>query len=65
MKNLGSLVPILLVVIVLQSIFIFSAFTPVVTDEVVQSYKIEKKYSHGQYFYVLVSGGEAVGLIKE
>jgi len=66
MKNSRSLVSVLLIVIVIQSVFIFSSFSEKEKDEdVVQSYKIERKYYHGKYFYVLVSGGEAKGFMRE
>jgi len=66
MKNSRTLVPALLLVIILQSVFIFSSFSEKEKDEdVVQSYKIERKYYHGKYFYVLVSGGEAKGFMRE
>ncbi len=66
MKNSRSLVPVLLIVIVIQTFFIFSSFSEKEKDEdVVQSYKIERKYYDGNYFYVLVSGGEAKGFLRE
>jgi hypothetical protein len=64
MKNSRTLVPALLLVIILQSVFIFSSFSEK-EEDVVQSYKIERKYYHGKYFYVLVSGGEAKGFMRE
>lgn len=66
MKNSRFFVPLLLVVLGLQSIFIFSAFTPSEkVEDVVNSYKIERTYYNGRYFYVLVSGGEAKAFMKD
>lgn len=66
MKNSRLSVRLLLGVLALQSFFIFSAFTSGEKEEdVVQTYKIERTYFNGTYFYVLVSGGEAKGFIKE
>lgn len=66
MKNSRSLVSVLLIVIVIQSVFIFSSFSSSEKEEDdLQSYRIERKYYHGQYFYVLVSGGEAKGFLRD
>lgn len=62
MKTSKNLQPLLVAIILVQSVFIFMSFTSKVEktgEETTQSYRIEKKYYDGDYFYVLVSNGEA------
>ncbi|MFA5555789.1 MAG: hypothetical protein WCY06_06740 [Flavobacteriaceae bacterium] len=65
MKNFKKQPLILWTIILLQSIFILSSFTNKKEKTPLQSYRIEKKYSNGTYFYVLISNGEAKAFIKE
>jgi len=66
MKKLKRQPILLWTIILLQSIFILSSFTTNKEKENdLQSYRIEKKYNNGSYFYVLISSGEAKAFIKE
>jgi len=66
MKNSRLLISVLFLVIALQGIFILSSFTNKENnDDTLQSYKIERKYYDGQYFYVLVNGSQAVAFSKK
>jgi len=66
MKNQKTLIPVLLTIIVLQSIFIFSSFAPDKKEaDDIQPFQITRQYTYGSYFYVLTSGGEAKAFIKE
>ena len=64
MKKQKRLLVVLLTIIVIQSAFIFSSFKTS-EKENLQSYRIEKKYANGEYFYVLISNGEAKAFVKE
>jgi hypothetical protein len=66
MKNSRLLFFVLFFVIFIQSIFIFSSFTIRENNkDTFQSYKIERKFYDGQYFYVLVNAGQAIAFIKK
>jgi hypothetical protein len=66
MKNSRFIFSVLFFVIVIQSIFIFSSFNIKENKkDTFQSYKIERKFFDGQYFYVLVNAGQATAFIKK
>lgn len=66
MKRIKKQPVILWAIILLQSLFILSSFkTKSEKENDLQSYYIEKKYSNGSYFYVLISNGEIKAFIKE
>lgn len=67
MKTSKNIQPLLIAIIIIQSVFIFMSFTDKdeKEGEAVQSYRIENKYYNGTYFYVLTSGGEAIAFIKQ
>lgn len=62
MKTSRNIQPLLIAIIIMQSVFIFMSFTAKeekTEEDAVQSYRIERKYYDGRYFYVLISNGEA------
>ena len=68
MKTSKNVQWLLIGIILIQTGFIFMSFTSKsekTESEIFQSYKIEKKYYDGKYFYVLISDGEAKAFLFE
>lgn len=66
MKTSKNMQPLLMATIIIQSVFIFMSFTSgknEAKEEAIQSYSIDRRYYDGNYFYVLISGGEAKGFV--